>query len=341
MAEVARRVGGEVGTVEAEWGTIIGPAEMVAAINEFGPTVVGLGPCRDLDGCRTAGFPDRKSRQSSGRSGDPRLCDQPRWYPRGTRDLGRRYRIQRHPEVSLGAPRYVTRAFLGSCIATSAATRVTCPELVLRREPPRRLLPHRRARPTRLPPHRAHLDGVRLSPKVFVSSQKRAWRLVKPGTARRRPHSSPGLAGLRMEPIVVAANRLPQLTSVKLPDHILAAEAGARARLLNDHGIEIGAGLGALAGKTWRIGLMGHNDARVESVDRLNDRAELRALVTQSGGWCETPYRSESCNGTPGHTGPEIRWTIVSHNPPRASGLAGRNGSGQRSHLLDEINHSI
>jgi len=71
-----------------------------------------------------------------------------------------------------------------------------------------------------------------------------------------------------MEPLVVAANRLPQLTSGKLPDHILAAEAGVRARLLNDHGIEIGARLGALAGKIWRIGLMGHN-ARVESVDRL------------------------------------------------------------------------
>jgi len=42
MAEVARRVGGEVRTVEAEWGTIIDPAEMVAAITEFRPTVVGL-----------------------------------------------------------------------------------------------------------------------------------------------------------------------------------------------------------------------------------------------------------------------------------------------------------
>ena len=42
MAEVARRVGGEVRTVKAEWGTTIDPAEMVAAINEFRPTVVGL-----------------------------------------------------------------------------------------------------------------------------------------------------------------------------------------------------------------------------------------------------------------------------------------------------------
>ena len=31
-----------------------------------------------------------------------------------------------------------------------------------------------------------------------------------------------------------------------------------RGRLLNDYSLEIGAGLGALAGKVWRIGLMGH-----------------------------------------------------------------------------------
>ena len=36
-------------------------------------------------------------------------------------------------------------------------------------------------------------------------------------------------------------------------------EAAGRARLLNEFGLEIGAGLGALAGKVWRIGLMGHS----------------------------------------------------------------------------------
>jgi alanine-glyoxylate transaminase/serine-glyoxylate transaminase/serine-pyruvate transaminase len=79
-----------------------------------------------------------------------------------------------------------------------------------------------------------------------------------------------GLAELGFEPLVVEANRLPQLTSVTLPEELREREAGIRSRLLNDHGIEIGAGLGALAGKIWRIGLMGHN-ARLSSVDRLLD----------------------------------------------------------------------
>jgi alanine-glyoxylate transaminase/serine-glyoxylate transaminase/serine-pyruvate transaminase len=38
--------------------------------------------------------------------------------------------------------------------------------------------------------------------------------------------------------------------------------------LLNTHGIEVGGGLGALAGKVWRIGLMGYN-SQPENVDRL------------------------------------------------------------------------
>ena len=53
-------------------------------------------------------------------------------------------------------------------------------------------------------------------------------------------------------------------------------EARLRRRLLERHGIEVGGGLGKLAGRAWRIGLMGEN-ARPEIVDRLVEavRAEL------------------------------------------------------------------
>ncbi len=50
--------------------------------------------------------------------------------------------------------------------------------------------------------------------------------------------------------------RLPQLNAVSIPEGV--DEASVRASLLRDHGLEIGAGLGVLAGKIWRIGLMGH-----------------------------------------------------------------------------------
>lgn len=57
--------------------------------------------------------------------------------------------------------------------------------------------------------------------------------------------------------LVVAPEwRLPQLNSVTVPEGV--DEAIVRSALLQDFGLEIGAGLGALAGKVWRIGLMGH-----------------------------------------------------------------------------------
>lgn len=74
-----------------------------------------------------------------------------------------------------------------------------------------------------------------------------------------------GLDGLGLELLVAPECRLPQLNAVKVPDGV--DEAAVRARMLDDHGIEIGAGLGPLAGKIWRIGLMG-NSARDAAVDR-------------------------------------------------------------------------
>jgi alanine-glyoxylate transaminase/serine-glyoxylate transaminase/serine-pyruvate transaminase len=72
-----------------------------------------------------------------------------------------------------------------------------------------------------------------------------------------------GLEAMGLSFIVRKADRLPQLNAVTTPAGI--DEAVARARLLNDYNLEIGAGLGALAGKVWRIGLMGHS-SRAENI---------------------------------------------------------------------------
>jgi alanine-glyoxylate transaminase/serine-glyoxylate transaminase/serine-pyruvate transaminase len=77
------------------------------------------------------------------------------------------------------------------------------------------------------------------------------------------------LAPLGFEPLVVEGSRLPSLTTMRLPEAILAeGEAKERRRLLEENGIEVGAGLGKLAGNVWRIGLMGEN-AREENIERL------------------------------------------------------------------------
>jgi alanine-glyoxylate transaminase/serine-glyoxylate transaminase/serine-pyruvate transaminase len=65
-----------------------------------------------------------------------------------------------------------------------------------------------------------------------------------------------GLEAMGLEFLVPEAERLPQLNAIKVPAGV--DEAAVRAQLLSDYHLEIGAGLGALAGKMWRIGLMGH-----------------------------------------------------------------------------------
>ena len=83
-----------------------------------------------------------------------------------------------------------------------------------------------------------------------------------------------GLAELGLGIVSQEGHQLWQLNAVTVPEGI--DEAGVRAALLNEHGIEIGPGLGPLAGKVWRIGLMGHS-SNEENVNRV--LAALKALL--------------------------------------------------------------
>lgn len=65
-----------------------------------------------------------------------------------------------------------------------------------------------------------------------------------------------GLEAMGLQMAVAAEHRLPQLNAVCIPAGV--DDAAVRSSLLRDFNLEIGAGLGSLAGKTWRIGLMGH-----------------------------------------------------------------------------------
>ncbi len=79
-----------------------------------------------------------------------------------------------------------------------------------------------------------------------------------------------GLERLGLRLLAPEGHRLPQLTTVVVPDDLPggASEADVRRRLLQDWGVEIGSGAGRLAGKVWRIGCMGHT-ARRRNVDAL------------------------------------------------------------------------
>ena len=72
-----------------------------------------------------------------------------------------------------------------------------------------------------------------------------------------------GLESLGLTFVVADAYRLPQLNSLYIPQCV--DDAAVRTQLLEQYNLEIGAGLGDLAGKAWRIGLMGYA-ARRENV---------------------------------------------------------------------------
>lgn len=87
--------------------------------------------------------------------------------------------------------------------------------------------------------------------------------------ARHRDHHEAlksGLENLGLSLLVEEAYRLPQMNSVVIPGALKPREAEIRKNLLREHDLEIGAGLGALAGQIWRIGLMGHG-ASAQNVD--------------------------------------------------------------------------
>ncbi len=69
-----------------------------------------------------------------------------------------------------------------------------------------------------------------------------------------------GLEAMGIGFVVKEGDRLPQLNAVTVPEGV--DEAAVRRTLLEEFNLEIGAGLGVLAGKVWRIGLMGHASNR-------------------------------------------------------------------------------
>jgi alanine-glyoxylate transaminase/serine-glyoxylate transaminase/serine-pyruvate transaminase len=96
----------------------------------------------------------------------------------------------------------------------------------------------------------------------------------------RRNHEAlvAGLEAMGLSMAVAAQHRLPQLNSVIIPPGV--DDAAVRTTLLEDYNLEIGAGLGALAGKTWRIGLMGYSSSEQNVISCLG---ALESVLARQG----------------------------------------------------------
>ena len=87
-----------------------------------------------------------------------------------------------------------------------------------------------------------------------------------------------GLAEFGMRPLAADGTQAPPLTAALVPDGL--DEAKVRRALLNEYGIEIGGGFGPLAGRIWRIGLMGESSQASHVLTLLH---ALETLLAREG----------------------------------------------------------
>jgi alanine-glyoxylate transaminase/serine-glyoxylate transaminase/serine-pyruvate transaminase len=264
MCEVARRIGAQVTRVEAAWGTPLATDRMADAIERVRPTAVAFVHAETSTGVLQ---PVSEIASAARSAGALVVLD-------CVTSLG-------------GLP--VSLDEWGIDAAYSGTQKcLSCPPSLSPASFSERALAHVAAR--RVPVQSWYFDVQLLSgyfgddrvyhhtaPISSIFALDEALRLVEEEgmSARTLRHTESaralidGLDALGFEPLVEAEHRLPMLTSVRLPEAVRAAdEAGLRRQLLEKYRIEVGGGLGALAGEIWRIGLMGEN-ARLTNVEAL------------------------------------------------------------------------
>ncbi len=166
---------------------------------------------------------------------------------------------------------------------------VTCSRRVVEARARRSTLPHSAyldlARLQALWSGKPSIETVAMSTAMLFAAREALRIVVDEGLdARWRRHRQAsnalraGLEAMGLELFGDPAHKVPMITLVQVPDGI--DEAGVRAQLLEQHGIEIMAAFGPLRGRVWRIGTMGTN-ARLPSV--LQVLAGLEAVLATRG----------------------------------------------------------
>jgi len=264
MCEVAHRAGANVHRVDAEWGTPLDEAAMIEAIERVGPRVVAFVHAETSTG----------------------VCQPVEAIAEAARAAGAFVVLD--CVTSLGGLPLAIDAWGVDAVYSGTQKCLSCPPGLSPASFSARAVEHVAARHT--PVQSWYLDVSLLAgyygqrrvyhhtaPISAIYALAEGLRIVEeegmPAREKRHREASThllaGLSRLGFEPLVEAPFRLPQLNTVRLPARIVEdGEAALRARLLDRFGIEVGGGLGALAGKIWRIGLMGEN-ARKDRVDRL------------------------------------------------------------------------
>lgn len=261
MAEVAERCGARVIKVEAPWGEII-PAEKVAlALKDTKPKLVGLVHAETSTGALT---PVEEICQLAHEGGALMLLD---------------------TVTSLAGCEVSLDDWKIDAVYSGTQKCLSCPPGLAPVSLSQRALEAAQSRKQKVQSWYLDvnlLNGYWGSERVYHHTAPismnyalhEALRLViEEGLeARWRRHQAnhqrlvDGLKDLGLSIASQAGHQLWQLNAVSVPDGV--EEATVRQTLLNDYDIEVGAGLGPLKGKIWRVGLMGES-SRPEHVDKL------------------------------------------------------------------------
>ncbi len=265
MADIVGRLGGELHTVEAAWGKPFEPEAIRKAVAAARPKLVAIVHAETSTGVR-------QPMEDVGRI---------------VRDAGALLVVD--AVTSLGGCPVETDAWGTDALYSGTQKCLSCPPGLAPVTFGERALAALDARKSKVPSWYLDMTMVRkywgsertyhhTAPISMIYALNQALKVVMAEglEARFRRHALnhralvAGVEAMGLSMLVEERYRLPMLNAVCIPDGV--DDKAARAALLKEHRIEIGGGLGPLAGKVWRIGLMGHSSTR-ENVTAL-----LRAL---------------------------------------------------------------
>ena len=261
MAEVAERCGARVTKVEAEWGKIIEPDAIKAALKNVRPKIVAIVHAETSTGALTPVEEISKAAHEAGALfvldtvTSPGRLSRKIWMngpsmPLIAEPAGKMFKLP----PGLSPVSFGPRAMQVATNPANAKSR-----LALRREFARILLGpgssvYHHTAPISM--NYALHEALRL---VVEEGLENRWRRHQENHMALKC----GLAEMGLEIASQQGPQLWQLNAVRVPAG--ADEAAVRKRLLTDFNIEIGAGLGPLKSKIWRVGVMGET-ARPENI---------------------------------------------------------------------------
>ncbi len=253
MVDCAGRLGAEIIPIEAEWGRAVQPEAVEAALKGKQPKLFAVVHAETSTGVPPAAAGHRQDRQGCRRPDDARLRHLPGRRGSDPGRLGHRRGLQRYAEVPL------LPAGAGAALVQREAA-----------------VAKLNARKSKVPSWYLDLTMVgdywgaarkyhHTAPINMIYALRESLRIIleeglEARFARHQSNSEALVAGVEamgLKMLVPADERLASLNAVLIPEG--ADDVATRKALLKQFGLEIGAGLGPLAGKMWRVGLQGHS----------------------------------------------------------------------------------